>query len=141
MEYGVIDEELFACVATAECISLHRRLAEWPDVVQAIPYGALSDRNLPQRCRRNGSPPTAVNEASTKGRKRVHDLIWLPLSERLAVCSRVLVVPHEQLGSLQFAALYGGEAYLAEHGSRAGGKCARGTLSALRTRLCRCAEQ
>ena len=114
VEYGVIDEELFACVATAECISLHRRLAEWPDVVQAI----RTARFQIETCR-NGAGAMdhhlpLLTKRAQKAMQRVHDLIWLPLSERLAVCSRVLVVPHEQLGSLQFAALYDGEAYLTE---------------------------
>ncbi|MEQ1595871.1 MAG: CHAT domain-containing tetratricopeptide repeat protein [Casimicrobium sp.] len=114
VEYGVIDGELFACVVTSERISLHRRLAEWPDVLQAI----RAARFQIETCR-NGAGAMdnhlpLLTKRVQKAMQRVHDLIWLPLSERLAVCSRVLVVPHEQLGSLQFAALYDGEVYLAQ---------------------------
>ncbi len=114
VEYGVIDDELFACVVTSECISLHRRLAEWPDVLQAI----RTARFQIETCRNGaGAMDTHVallTKRVQKSMHRVHDLVWQPLSERLARCSRVLVVPHEQLGSLQFAALYDGEAYLAQ---------------------------
>lgn len=114
VEYGVIDDELFACVVTSERISLHRRLAEWPEVVQAI----RTARFQLETCR-NGAGAMdhhlpLLTKRVQKAMQRVHDLIWLPLSDRLAACSRVLVVPHEQLGSLQFAALYDGEAYLAQ---------------------------
>ncbi|HNY47091.1 MAG TPA: CHAT domain-containing protein, partial [Casimicrobium sp.] len=114
VEYGVIDGELFACVVTSDSISLHRRLAEWPDVVQAI----RTARFQIETCR-NGAGAMdhhlpLLTKRAQKAMQRVHDLIWRPLSERLAGYSSVLVVQHEQLGSLQFAALYDGEFYLAQ---------------------------
>ncbi|HPG61253.1 MAG TPA: CHAT domain-containing tetratricopeptide repeat protein [Casimicrobium sp.] len=114
VEYGVIDGELFACVVTSGSISLHRRLAEWPDVVHAI----RTARFQIETCRNGaGAMDThlpLLTKRAQKAMQRVHDLIWMPLSERLATCSRVLVVPYEQLGSLQFAALYDGEVYLSQ---------------------------
>jgi len=114
VEYGVIDGELFACVATSDSISLHRRLAEWPDVVQAI----RTARFQIETCRSGAGAMDhhlpLLTKRAQKAMQRVHDLIWMPLSERLAGYSRVVVVPHEQLGSLQFAALYDGEVYLSQ---------------------------
>lgn len=115
VEYGVIDDELFACVVTSECISLHRRVAGWPDVLQAI----RTARFQIETCR-NGAGAMdhhlpLLTKRAQRAMQRVHDLIWAPMSARLTGHSQVLVVPHEQLGSLPFAALYDGEAYLAQH--------------------------
>jgi CHAT domain-containing protein len=115
VEYGVIDDELFACVVTNERISLHRQLAKWPDVLQAISTARFQIESC-----RNGAGIMAhhlplLAKRVQNALQRTHALIWAPLSERLAECSRALIVPHEQLGALPFAALYDGEAYVAQH--------------------------
>jgi tetratricopeptide (TPR) repeat protein len=114
VEYGVIDDELFACVVTRERVALQRRLARWPDVVDAIRsarfqietlrYGTGAvDRHLELLARRS---QTAM--------RRVRDLVWAPLCPHLTGVNKALIVAHDQLGSLQFSALYDGENYLAE---------------------------
>ena len=114
IEYGVIDNELFACVVTRERIALQRRVAHWPDVVDSIRtarfqietlrYGSGSvDRHLALLTRR-----------SQAAMRRVSDLVWVPIRSLLTGFSKALVVTHDQLGSLQFAALYDGENYLAQ---------------------------
>ncbi len=114
IEYGVVDDELFACVVTRYCIALQRRMANWSEAVEAIRtarfqietlrYGAGSvDRHLALLTRR-----------SQAALRRVHDLVWAPIRSLLTECTKALVVTHDQLGSLQFAALYDGENYLAQ---------------------------
>jgi CHAT domain-containing protein len=46
--------------------------------------------------------------------RRVHELVWAPIQPLLAGYDKALIVAHDQLGSLQFAALYDGENYLAQ---------------------------
>ena len=36
VEYGVIDDELFACVVTRDGVALQRRIAAWPAVREAV---------------------------------------------------------------------------------------------------------
>ena len=114
IEYGVIDDELFACVVTRDHLALQRRIAHWPEVVEAIRtarfqietlrYGAGAvDRHLELLTRR-----------SKAAMRRVHDLVWAPIQPLLTGYSKALIVAHDQLGSLQFAALYDGENYLAQ---------------------------
>ncbi len=114
IEYGVIDDELFVCVVTRQRVALQRRIARWSDVVEAIRasrfqietlrYGAGAvDRHLELLTRR-----------SKAAMRRVHDLVWAPIRPLLIGCAKALVVAHDQLGSLQFAALYDGETYLAQ---------------------------
>ncbi len=114
IEYGVVDDELFACVVTHEHVALKRQIARWPDVVEAIRtarfqietlrYGAGAvDRHLELLTRR-----------SRAAMRRVHELVWAPLQPLLAGYDKALIVAHAQLGSLQFAALYDGENYLAQ---------------------------
>ena len=114
IEYGVIDDELFACVVTRDRVALQRRMAHWPDVVEAIRtarfqietlrYGAGAvDRHLELLTRRTKA-----------AMRRVHDLVWAPIQPLLTGYSKALIVAHDHLGSLQFAALYDGERYLAQ---------------------------
>jgi CHAT domain-containing protein/Tfp pilus assembly protein PilF len=114
VEYGVVDDELFACVVTRERIVLLRRIASWSAVLLAIRTAqfqietcrtgaGVTDRHLALLTRR-----------AQMAMQRVHDLVWAPLSAPLAGHSKVLVVANEQLGALQFGALYDGDIYLAE---------------------------
>lgn len=114
IEYGVIDDELFACVVTQDRVSLQRRMAHWPELVDAIRtarfqietlrYGADAvDRHLELLTRR-----------SQAAMRRVHDLVWAPIQPLLTEYTNALIVAHDQLGSLQFAALHDGENYLAQ---------------------------
>jgi hypothetical protein len=113
IEYGVVGDELFACIVTRSRVELKRRLAPWAEVVAAIRaarfqietmrYGAGTvDRHLDLLTRR-----------SQIAMHRVHTLVWAPLGALLTDIRSVLVVPHEQLGAVQFAALHDGANYLA----------------------------
>ena len=109
VEYGVQDDELFACVVTRQGVALRRRLARWPEVVDAVRSARFQIETL-----RHGAAPVRQHLATLTLRSRarlaaLHTLIWAPLAGVLAGCRRVLVVPHAQLGALPFAALTDGE--------------------------------
>lgn len=114
VEYGVLDDELFACVVTRAGVSLHRRVAVWSEVLEALRAARFQIDTL-----RHGAAPVRQHLASLTTRTqlrmgRLHALVWAPLQSVLARCGRVLVVPHAQLGLLPFAALHDGACFLAQ---------------------------
>ena len=113
VEYGVIDDELFACVVTRSDVMLRRHLAPWTEVTAAIRTARFQIETM-----RYGIGAVDRHLDLLTGRARIamirlHDLIWKPLSLLLAGRTNVLVVPHEQLGAIQFAALHDGAHHLA----------------------------
>lgn len=109
VEYGVVDDELFAVVVDAGQVRLLRRLAGWSTVVRA-----LRSLHFQLDTLRHGTAPVAAHlgtiEARTQARLReLHALVWAPLHAALRGRSRVLVVPHGALGALPFAALAAGD--------------------------------
>jgi CHAT domain-containing protein len=114
VEYGVLDDELFACVVTRAGVSLQRNLARWGSVLEGLRAARFQIDTL-----RHGAAPVHQHLAGLATRAqlrlaRLHSLVWAPLQEALSGCHRVLVVPHAQLGLLPFAALHDGEHFLAE---------------------------
>ena len=114
VEYGVLDDELFACVVTAAGVSLHRRLAPWSEV-----QGALRAARFQIDTLRHGAAPVQQHLGTLSARAqqrlgRLHALVWAPLQEALRGCERLIVVPHAQLGALPFAALHDGQTCLAQ---------------------------
>ena len=112
VEYGVLDDELFACVVTNSGVALKRGVAKWTDVVETIHTARFQIETL-----RNGAGELdkhfdLLTRRSQIALRRLHDLIWAPLADLLMGCHRVLVVPHEKLGSVPFAALHDGKRYL-----------------------------
>jgi tetratricopeptide (TPR) repeat protein len=113
VEYGVLDDELFACVVTPGAVSVQRRVARWSEVLDALRAARFQIDTL-----RHGAaslqPHLAMLEARARQRMaRLHALVWAPLEGALAGCRRVLVVPHAQLAWLPFAALHDGQGFLA----------------------------
>ena len=114
VEYGVLDNELFACVVTRAGVTLHHRVAAWSDVLEALRAARFQIDTL-----RHGAAPVRDHLARLTTRTqlrmgRLHALVWAPLESALARCRQVLVVPHAQLGLLPFAALHDGECFLAQ---------------------------
>lgn len=114
VEYGVLDDELFACVVTRQDISVRRHVARWPEVVDAIRTQRFQIETL-----RNGvigldRHLELLTRRSQLASRKLHDLVWQPLAGALAGFTRVLVVPHEHLASVQFSALYDGKCYLTQ---------------------------
>ena len=108
VEYGVIDDELLACVVTPAGVVVQRHMARWSDVLQALQASAFQLDTL-----RFGSAPLLAHMALLGRRmqrcmEQLHALVWAPLAAALGECSSVMVVPHAQLGSLPFAALSDG---------------------------------
>lgn len=114
VEYGVIDDELFACVVTHQQVALARRLARWSDVVEAVHAARFQIETLRHGAGAVDRHLDLLTRRSTAAMRRVHALVWAPIASLLTGCTRALVVPHDQLGSLQFAALHDGESYLAQ---------------------------
>jgi CHAT domain-containing protein len=105
VEYGVLDDELFACVVTRDSISVHRQLASWAEVLEALQAARFQIDTL-----RHGAAPVQHHLPALAARTqlrmgRLHALVWAPLATVLSRCEQVLVVPHGPLGSLPFAAL------------------------------------
>ena len=114
VEYGVLDDELFACVVTGGGVVLVRSLALWPKVLEAVQATRFQLDTL-----RHGSAAVQAHLPRLAQRlgerlRRLHGLLWAPLGGALAGVQRVVVVPHAQLGSVPFAALTDGQAFLGE---------------------------
>ena len=112
VEYGALEDELFACVVTRDRVSLTRHLASWPEVQGAVRSARFQIETL-----RHGSAPVQRHMATLTERmqtrmKQLHKLIWAPLAGDLQHCQRVVVVPHAQLGVVPFAALTDGQVAL-----------------------------
>lgn len=105
VEYGVLDDELFACVVTRSSVALLRRLAAWASVrealealrfqMDALRHGAVAvQRHLP------------VLEARAAARlAAVAGLVWASVEPAVRGCRRLLIVPQGPLAALPFAAL------------------------------------
>jgi tetratricopeptide (TPR) repeat protein len=114
VEYGVLDDELFACVVTGDDLHVHRYVAQWSAVLNAVRAVRFQIDTL-----RHGTAPVLQHMASLMQRVEVrlaqlHTLVWAPLAQALAGRDHVLVVPHAQLGLVPFAALHDGSHFLAQ---------------------------
>ena len=114
VEYGVVGDELFACVATADGVRVRRGIASWREVQENLRSARFQIESL-----RHGSGPLAshlevlVHRAQVRMR-RLHHLVWAPLRDLLTGVRRVLVAPYGELGAMPFGALHDGAAYLVE---------------------------
>jgi CHAT domain-containing protein/tetratricopeptide (TPR) repeat protein len=114
IEYGVVDDELFSCVVTRERIALQRRMANWSDVLEAIRAARFQIETLRYGTGAVDRHIELLTRRSKAAMQRLHALLWAPVQPLLGGRDKALVVPHDQLGSIQFAALHDGEKYLAE---------------------------
>ena len=132
VEYGVVDDELFACVVTRGGVALQRHVADWLAVLDAVHSARFQIETL-----RHGAAPVSrhlaiLTERAQMRMRQLHTLVWAPLAGALAQCHRVLIVPHAQLGALPFAALHDGERSLAQRYELAFAPSARVALRGLR---------
>jgi hypothetical protein len=114
VEYGVVDDELFACVVKRESIRVVRRMASWQEVQECLRAARFQIETL-----RHGAAPVHHHLGSLTARaqrrlQQLHVLVWAPLASQLAGCTRVLVAPCGPLGLLPFAALHNGSQALAQ---------------------------
>jgi CHAT domain-containing protein len=131
VEYGALDDELFACVVLADGSHLRRHLASWTVVLQTLRSTLFQLETL-----RHGAAPVSQHLDRLQDRaqtrlSQLHDLVWAPLGDLLATCRRVIVVPHAQLGALPFAALHDGRVALGQRHQLAIAPSARAALRGL----------
>jgi CHAT domain-containing protein len=131
VEFGALDDELFACVVRADGTQLRRRLASWTEVLQTLRSTLFQLETL-----RHGAAPVSQHLERLQARAQarlmqLHAKVWAPLSDLLATCRRVMVVPHAQLGALPFAALHDGELALGQRHQLAIAPSARAALRGL----------
>jgi CHAT domain-containing protein len=131
VEYGVHADELFACIATATDVQVVRRVAPWPQVIDAVRAVRFQIEAL-----RHGSAPVqrhlpVLEQRAQTHLQRLHAMVWAPLTPLLAARQRVLIVPNAQLGSVPFAALHDGRHCVAEEVQIAFAPSARIALDAL----------
>lgn len=112
--YGVLDDELFAYLVTRTAVTVHRQIASWSEVQNALRAARFQLETL-----RHGVGPVQHHLVSLTHRAkmhmaRLHGLVFAPLASALAGCRGVLVVPHAELGLLPFAALHDGVEFLAQ---------------------------
>ena len=131
VEFGVVDDELFACVVRRDRVELVRRMASWSEVIEALRSMHFQLESL-----RHGAAPVRAHMAVLTLRAqarlaRLQKLVWAPLTGVLAGCRRVLLVPHAQLASLPFAALPVGGLMLGQSHELAMAPSARAALRGL----------
>lgn len=112
--YGVVGDELFACVATDAEVTLVRQVAAWSEVRTAIRSMRFQIETLG-----HGSAPVQrhLDMLVARAGQRLaslHEHAWAPLAGRLGEIRRVAIVPHGTLGLVPFAALHDGIGALGE---------------------------
>jgi CHAT domain-containing protein len=134
VEYGVLDDELFACVVSHDGVHVQRRLAAWSavrDAVWSARFQLEAFRHGSARIQRHLGELTLRAQAHLQ---RLHACVWEPLTAWVAGRRRVLVVPLGALGSIPFAALHDGTCCVAERQELALAPSARFALRALARR-------
>ncbi len=132
VEYGVLDDELFACVVTPSGVRSVRRLSAWSAVLAALQAARFQLDAL-----RHGSAAVGPHLAQLSARAQtrlaqLQALVWAPLAAAVGAAGRVIVVPHEELGALPFAALMAGGQALGQRHQFAFAPSAREALRGLR---------
>jgi CHAT domain-containing protein len=114
VEYGVQDNELFACVITPGSVQIHRRVAAWGEVLDALRAARFQINTLRHGTTLMQKHLDSLTMRTQQRMQRLHALVWAPLKANLSNARKVLIVPHAHLGLLPFAALHDGQASLAQ---------------------------
>jgi tetratricopeptide (TPR) repeat protein len=114
VEYGVVGDELFAFVVDRTSITLHRRLASWRAVVDAVQGLRFQIETLRRAPAALASRLDTLRERLSRRLAQVHRHVWHALAARVHPYRGVVVVPHGVLHGLPFAALDGGQGALIE---------------------------
>ncbi len=125
VEYGVLDDELFACVVTSAGVTVHRHMAAWSDVLAALRAARFQLETLSRGVEPVRAHLPTLTRRTQLRMAQLHALLWAPLEDVLVNVQRVVVVPHGQLAELPFAALHDGRRYLAQRWELAGAPSAR----------------
>ena len=132
VEYGALDNELFACVVTSRRVTLLRHLAPWSEVLDALRSARFQIETLCHGAAALTPHMAQLTERTQARMARLHALVWAPLASALGACRRVIVVAHAQLGALPFAALVGAGGVLGQGCDLAMAPSARAALRGLR---------
>ncbi|MEE4143283.1 MAG: CHAT domain-containing tetratricopeptide repeat protein [Halieaceae bacterium] len=114
VEYGVQGDELFACVLKPAGVTVHRNLASWSQVLDALRAARFQIETLGRGAATAHRHIQILTHRALIRMQQLHALVWAPIAPTLDTCHRLLVVPHGQLALLPFAALHDGSAALAE---------------------------
>jgi len=114
VEFGVIDDELFACIADSQSVRAVRHVAAWSEVLAAIRRTQFQMDALRSGTRLPAQHLLQLEARVRQALQQLHALVWAPLARQLDAAQRVLVVPHGKLGAISFAALHDGAQYLGE---------------------------
>lgn len=112
--YGVLDDELFACVLRDGTVRLVRRLAGAARVQEAVEAAHFQLATLGSGAGAMQRHLATLVERALRRLEVLHTQVWQPLQDTLAGCSRVIVVPHGALAGVPFAALGPRDAPLGE---------------------------
>ena len=105
VEFGVLDDELFASLVTHEGVRILRQVAHWPEVAEAARSARFQIESLQSGQGRVSKHLDTLTSRANLRLRRVHELIWAPLEPVLGQVRRILVVPYGSLGSLPFGAV------------------------------------
>lgn len=103
--FGVLDDELFACVLRDGAVRLVRRLAGAAAVQEAVEAAQFQLATLGSGAGTLQRHLDTLVERALRRLEALHRLVWQPLQAALAGCGRVIVVPHGALAGVPFAAL------------------------------------
>jgi CHAT domain-containing protein len=106
IEYGVLDDELFACVVRNDRIHVVRRVATWGRVVAAIEKAQFQLESMRYGVGALAQQADRLSQRFNEAMVQLSDLLWTPFVPLLKECKRIAVVPHAVLGEVQFAALF-----------------------------------
>ncbi len=134
VEYGVVDDELLACIVTPHGVQVQRRMASWREVQQALHSVHLQIETLRHGRERLQQHLPMLLQRAQQSLRRLHALVWQPLVPALHGVRRVLVVAPAQLGALPFCALHDGEGALVDRHDLAFAPSARMALRGLARR-------
>ena len=114
VEYGVVGDELFACIVTPQGVHVQRGVASWQEVQRALHSLRLQLDTMRHGVQRLQRHLPLLSQRTQAWLQRLHDLVWQPLAAQLGSCSRVLIVTHGALSALPMGALHDGRRSLAE---------------------------
>lgn len=114
VEYGVVGDELFACIVTPQGVHVQRRVASWQAVQHALHSLRLQLDTMRHGRQRLEHHLPLLAQRTQAWLQRLHELVWRPFAAQLGSCTRVLIVTHGALSALPMAALHDGQRSLAE---------------------------
>jgi CHAT domain-containing protein/tetratricopeptide (TPR) repeat protein len=105
VEYGHLDNELFACVVSKTGVLLVRQLAQWSQVQEAVRALRFQIDAL-----RHGAAPMQKHMHTLTARvqtrlAQVQALLWAPLADHVQGAQRIALVLSAELGAVPFCAL------------------------------------